>query len=100
EPDRHDSESLGRGQQPLARPLARRAVLELGLIEAGERVTDMGLVVDGQAPLPLRVYVGKRRTRQASACFSAELRHPSLIVSEAAWDTTGDLEEMEMPAGS
>jgi hypothetical protein len=38
EPDRHDAVLVGRPQQPDARPVARRLVLERHLAEAGQRV--------------------------------------------------------------
>jgi len=49
EPDRYDAVLFGCGQQPLARSLARCIVLESRLVEARERITNVRLVVNGQA---------------------------------------------------
>ena len=64
EPDRHDAEALGSLEQPLARPLAGRVVLERDLPEAGEGVADVGGVVDRQAPSAMGVDVGECPVRE------------------------------------
>src|SRR6266545_1917330 len=53
ESDGEDAMALGRVEQPRTRAVARRLVLEDHLIEAGERVADVALVVDGEAPATL-----------------------------------------------
>jgi len=46
EADRHDPVPLRRFEQPRARPIPRRFVLESGLVEARKRVADVGLVIN------------------------------------------------------
>ena len=64
EPDRQDAVALGRLQQLRPGAVAGRVIVEQHPVEAGQRVADVGLVVDRQAPPAGRVDVGKRAVRQ------------------------------------
>lgn len=75
EPHRYDPIPLRRVQQTLAGPLACRLALEGDLIEAGERVPQMRLVVDGKPPPAARVDVGEGAVRKPCARAGVELRH-------------------------
>ena len=59
EADRHDAVLLRRVQQPVARALPGGLVLEADLVEPGERVPHVRLVVDRQPPPAARVDVGE-----------------------------------------
>ncbi len=74
-PTGHDAVLLRRGEQLLAGALAGRLVLERHLLEAGEGVADVRLVVDREPPLPLRVDVGEGAVGQVSPLGRVELRH-------------------------
>ena len=75
EPDRHDAVLLGRVQQPVARPVARRVVLERHLVKPRERVAHVRSVVDGQPPLAARVDVCKGAVGESRAFLRRERRH-------------------------
>jgi len=75
EADRHDAVLLRRPQQPGARPDAGVLVLEAHLVEARQRIPDMGLVVDRQAPAAPGVDVGEGAVRQLRARLRAKRGH-------------------------
>ena len=75
EPDRHDLVLLGRLQQPGPGPVPGRLVLERDLAEAGQRVADVGGVVDRQPSPSTRVDVGERPVGQAGALRRTEAGH-------------------------
>ena len=75
EADRNDAVLLGRLQKLGQRPVAGILVLEDGLVESRQRIADVRLVIDGQAPAPARVYVGKCAVRQSVARFLVERSH-------------------------
>ena len=77
EPDGYDPVLLRRGQQSLARTLARGVILELDLIKAGEGGANVCLVVDRQPSLPLRINVGEGGVRELGASLRTEPRHRS-----------------------
>src|SRR3954467_5767569 len=76
EPDRHDPESLGGVEQPLPRAIAGGVVLPCDAVEPRERVADVRLVVDREAPDTVRVDVGERSIRELGPFAGAELGHP------------------------
>ena len=84
EPDGHDPVLLRRVQQPLAGPLAGRLVLEVDLVEPGERVADVRLVVDREAPAAGRIDQRKRAVRQLRPLGGIESRHASTITTPPA----------------
>src|SRR6202022_2088981 len=59
EANRHDAVLLSGFQQPRPGPIACRFVLEADLVEARQRVADVGLVVDRQTPDTAGIDVGK-----------------------------------------
>ena len=75
EPDGNDPVLLRRVQQPLAGPLAGLLVLEVDLVEAGERVADVRLVVDREAPAAGRIDQRERAVRQLRPLGGIESRH-------------------------
>ena len=79
EPDGHDAVFLRRVQQALAGALPSGVVLEVDLAEPGQRIADVGLVVNGQASTAARVDVRKRPVRKARSLFAPEASHASTI---------------------
>src|SRR6266542_2448676 len=77
EPDGHDAVLLGGVQEPLAGPLPGRVVLERDLVEPGEGVAHVRLVVDGQPSPAERVYVSERAVRQSRPVAVFEPGHLS-----------------------
>jgi hypothetical protein len=75
EPDRHDAVLPGRVQQPLPCSLARGLVLEGDLVEPGQRVPYVGLVVDRQPPAAGGVDVGERPVGETRALAGLQSRH-------------------------
>ena len=76
EADRHDAEALGRLQQPLAGALAGGVVLEPHLPEAGQRVADVGRIVDRQAAaIPSSIDVGEGAVGQSGALGRVQAGH-------------------------
>jgi len=75
EPDGHDAVLLRRDQQPPARFLPCRIVLEPDPFEPAEGGPHVRLVVDGQASPTLGVDVGERPVGKARPLTSAELGH-------------------------
>jgi len=72
EPDGDDAVLLRGVQQPRARALPRRVVLEADLPEARERVPYVRLVMDGQPSPPARVDVGEGAVAEAGALAGVE----------------------------
>ena len=75
EAERHDPVLLGGVEQPLARSLAGRVVLEVDLVEPGERVADVGGVVDRKPSPTPGVDVGERPIREVRPFRRLEPRH-------------------------
>ena len=63
ETDGHDAVLLGRFEQPGSRPISRRFVLETRLVEARERVANVGFVIDRQPPAARRIDIGEGAVR-------------------------------------
>ena len=79
EADRHDAVLLRRVQEPGARALPGGLVLEADPAETGQRIPDVRLVVDRQAPPAARIDVGEGAGRQAGSFAGRESRHASTI---------------------
>jgi hypothetical protein len=79
EADRHDAVPLGRAQQPAARAVAGRVVLEGDLVEPGEGVADVRRVVDREAPPALRVDVREGAVGKPRALLGAERGHGGMF---------------------
>ena len=75
EPEGHDPVLLGRVEQPLPRSLTGRVVLEVDLVEPGERVADVGGVVDRKPSPTPGVDVGERPIREVRPFRRFEPRH-------------------------
>ena len=75
EADGHDPVFLGGLQQPRASPISGHFVLEGGLVEPRQRVADVGLVVDRQAPAPARIDVREGAVGQQSTGLPVEIGH-------------------------
>src|SRR5712691_2054429 len=75
EAHRHDPVLLGGLQQPRARPISGRFVLEGSLVEARECVADVGLVVDRQPAAPARIDVCEGTVGQAGTRLRIEIGH-------------------------
>ena len=75
EPDRHDPVLLGRVQQTLSGPLPGGVVLESHLVEPGQGVPNVRLVVDGQPAVPFRVDVGEGAIWKTRPVTVAEPSH-------------------------
>src|SRR2546425_784725 len=67
EPDGHDAVLLRRVQQPVAGALPGGIVLEGDLVEPGQGIPHVGLVVDRQPPPAARVDVGERPIGEAGS---------------------------------
>lgn len=79
EPDGHDAVLLGGVQQSLTGALSGCIVLEIDLLESGERVAHVRLVVDGKPPPAARVDVGECAVREARPFAGAEPGHALTI---------------------
>src|SRR5262249_58457675 len=79
ESDRHDAVLLRRVQQPLAGALAGGIVLEGDLVEPGQRIPHVGLIVDRKSPPAARIDVGEGPVRQAGSLARLEPRHARTI---------------------
>jgi hypothetical protein len=75
EAERYDPVLPRRPEQSHPGSIAAGLVLEVDPIEPGERVPDVRLVVDRQAPSAVRVDVGERAVRQLRPRSSIECRH-------------------------
>ena len=75
EPDGHDAVLLRRVQQPVAGALPGGIVLEGDLVEPGQGIPHVGLVVDRQPPPAARVDVGEGPVGEAGSLAGLETRH-------------------------
>ena len=83
EADGHDSVLLGRPQQPIARPVPGRVVLEGHLVEPREGIAHMHRVVDRQTPFAARIYVGEGAVGQLRTFLRAKRWHGGMIARPA-----------------
>ena len=73
-----------RTQQPAPCPITGGLVLEEDLVEAGQRVSNVRLVMNREPPAATRVDVGERAVAQRPWLLRAELRHASMVPPPAA----------------
>jgi len=82
EADGHDSVLFCRFEQPGPGTIPGGLVLKRGLVEARQRVADMCIVVDRQAPVAAGVDVGELAVGQAVPSLLAELGHGVAMIAK------------------